>query len=46
MGLLQASPGWSFLSSGPYWDRSRRCAAIGADSQTLLFLQFTTAGFA
>jgi hypothetical protein len=31
-GLLRASPVWGLPSSGPCWDRSRRYAALGADS--------------
>ena len=30
--LLRASPVWGLPASGPGWDRSRRCAALGADS--------------
>jgi hypothetical protein len=29
--LLRASPVWGLPASGPHWDRSRRCAALGAD---------------
>ena len=32
-GPLQSG---AFLSSGPHWDRSRRCAALGAESMAML----------
>ena len=32
-GPLQSG---AFLTSGPYWDRSRRCAALGAESMAML----------
>ena len=32
-GPLQSG---AFLTSGPHWDRSRRCAALGADSMAML----------
>jgi hypothetical protein len=34
--LLRASPVWGLPASGPGWDRSRRCAALGADSMATL----------
>jgi hypothetical protein len=34
--LLRASPVWGLPASGPGWDRSRRCAAPGADSMATL----------
>jgi len=34
--LLRASPVWGLPASGPRWDRSRRCAALGADSMATL----------
>ena len=34
--LLRASPVWGPPASGPRWDRSRRCAALGADSMAML----------
>ena len=32
-GPLQSG---AFLTSGPHWDRSRRCAALGAESMAML----------
>ena len=34
--LLRASPVWGLPASGPRWDRSRRCAALGADFMAML----------
>jgi hypothetical protein len=34
--LLRSSPVWGLPASGPRWDRSRRCAALGADSMATL----------
>jgi hypothetical protein len=34
--LLRASPVWGPPASGPGWDRSRRYAALGADSMATL----------